>query len=438
MSKSKSLVEVWPERSGIKIYKTLNRTKGATYGESFQVVVPVRITRTGKRKWIQKQTLSDARDAAEEQYKQGPDFFELSSWQIAEARRAFEKLEDSGLELTRCVEFALQHLASPKSSLKVEEAYLKLLNDKEERKSKGELRQKSVLDFKHRCRRFSDTFKDHKLNTLTKSELIAYLRGLTDDRTGKPLGPRTRRNHFRTISELFNHYKETGALAANPLENLSKTQMRTICGTGKSEEEPGILTVKQAETLLIKALETEPEEGLLAAVTLGLFAGIRVEELKRLNWSDLHLDAETPFVYIGARIAKTRSVRTVDLPQAAIDWLAHCRKKTGAITRHSYSRDFENRFQKLRELAGFVVKDEKKARGTASTWPSNAMRHSFGSYKYALTKDSIQTAEALGHNQSDKMLFDHYRKLARKEEAEAFFAIEAPKSERGEVVPFAS
>ena len=51
------------------------------------------------------------------------------------------------------------------------------------------------------------------------------------------------------------------------------------------------------------------------------------------------------------------------------------------------------------------------------------MRHSFGSYWYALTGDSLRTASLLGHKSNDQVLFDHYRALTTKAEAEKYFAI---------------
>ena len=66
---------------------------------------------------------------------------------------------------------------------------------------------------------------------------------------------------------------------------------------------------------------------------------------------------------------------------------------------------------------------------------SNAMRHSFGSYYYALTSDSSKTAAMLGHRSSDQMLFDHYRSLASRTEGEKYFSI-LPANAEQSVVAF--
>ena len=54
---------------------------------------------------------------------------------------------------------------------------------------------------------------------------------------------------------------------------------------------------------------------------------------------------------------------------------------------------------------------------------SNAMRHSFGSYHYAMHSDAAKTAAMLGHKANDQVLFDSYRSLARKKDAEGYFGI---------------
>jgi co-chaperonin GroES (HSP10) len=51
------------------------------------------------------------------------------------------------------------------------------------------------------------------------------------------------------------------------------------------------------------------------------------------------------------------------------------------------------------------------------------MRHSFGSYHFAMYADSIKTSNELGHKQGDNVLFSHYRALSTKEKSEQYFKI---------------
>ena len=86
-------------------------------------------------------------------------------------------------------------------------------------------------------------------------------------------------------------------------------------------------------------------------------------------------------------------------------WLLRCSKRIGAIS----PTGFRKRFDKLKAAAGIVH------------WPANALRHSTGSYHFAMHEDSAQTAAMLGHTQ-DSVLFKHYRALTKKADAKSFFS----------------
>jgi integrase len=48
---------------------------------------------------------------------------------------------------------------------------------------------------------------------------------------------------------------------------------------------------------------------LLAAIAIGLFAGLRTSELAALDWQDVHLTGSQRFIEVTARKAKTRQRR---------------------------------------------------------------------------------------------------------------------------------
>ena len=50
------------------------------------------------------------------------------------------------------------------------------------------------------------------------------------------------------------------------------------------------------------------------------------------------------------------------------------------------------------------------------------MRHSFGTYHFALHGNSIKTSHEMGHKTGGhEVLFEHYRSLATNADAKAFF-----------------
>jgi integrase len=64
--------------------------------------------------------------------------------------------------------------------------------------------------------------------------------------------------------------------------------------------------------------------------------------------------------------------------------------------------------------------DRKRARITK--WPSNALRHSFGSYHLARFENAARTALEMGH-QDQNILFAHYRELVSPEAAKQYWSI---------------
>ena len=131
-------------------------------------------------------------------------------------------------------------------------------------------------------------------------------------------------------------------------------------------------------------------------------------------------DGREAQVTIPREIAKKRRLRTVPIPENAIEWFLRCPCRTGAVTKSEFENDYQRRFQKLLHLADFG--DFEKGRWV-SRWKRNAMRHSYGSYHYALENDPIRTSVNMGHKTGDDILFEHYRSLVSKGDAERYFDI---------------
>jgi integrase len=242
---------------------------------------------------------------------------------------------------------------------------------------------------------------------------------------------RTTKNYRMVLSEILRFAAQKRYIApdANPMSELTRNDIKTLEGEADDSTQPAILSPKQAEDLLAAAFKrTDLDLG--AAVALGLFCGIRTEELKRLKWEAVRIEEEHPFVIIGPDIAKKRRIRNVPIPECALAWLRVWKRKPGTdgkpavmVASTQHRDDYQKKFKKLCKEANL-------------TWESNAMRHSFGSYHFALHGNSVETARLLGHKQDDSVLFSHYRALATKKQGEAFFAI-TPKAS-GDIIPFSA
>lgn len=330
--------------------------------------------------------------------------------QLADALAA---AKPTGRTLETVIEYAVKRLTPAGGEKTVAQLAEEMIGMKEGWHASGELRIASFRDFEARARKIARDIGGFPLPELTKDLLMAWLAG-----AGK--APRTKKNYRMALAEMLRYAHQKRYLVDNPLEELTRQDVKQLEGRGLSTKQPSILSPLEAERLLAAAF-AHPELDLGAATVLGLFCGIRTEELKRLTWDAVRLDEARPFVVIGPEIAKKRRIRNVEIPQNAVKWLG--RWTRGAkVARSAHANDFQKRFRKLQRLAGFGYKDEGGR--WVSTWEGNAMRHSFGSYHYALHGDSIETARLLGHKADDTVLFAHYRALATKTQGMEFFSIE--------------
>lgn len=343
---------------------------------------------------------------------EGLSAFDLTIAQREDARSAFKVLEGTGATLTEAARFLASHRRLVRTGKKVEEVWAELVEFKETIQRK---RPAYIRDLRTRLRRFVDVFGNRPIADIRAEEIQEWL---YSDRTITDL---TRRNSYALLSVFFSFAigrrskRQPTAQpyrVDNPIESVARPEF--------TREPPGILTVEQADALLAKAHETERELGLLPYVTLGLFCGIRTAELAALNWDDVNFRKRQ--VTIPARIAKKRRLRNIPIPDNAMAWLASYQGRKGPIAP-------PNSAHKLVRLA--------RAAGV-EPWPHNALRHSFGSYHFALTENAPETAARLGHK-GDDILFEHYRALADKDDARRYFAIlPQDASHETKVLPFTS
>lgn len=318
----------------------------------------------------------------------------------------------TGKPLADVVAFAVERLCPVGGNKTLAELTAEMIEIKRGWLARGDLRKASFHDFEVRAGKIGNEIGSFPLTDLTKKTVFDWLSGLN-------LAPRTKKNYRMVLAEVLSYAKQKRYIANSPLEEFTRQDVKELEGAGGESHQPAILSPAQAEKLLTVAF-ARPELDLGAAVVLGLFGGIRTEEIKRLTWDAVRLDEENPFVVIGAEIAKKRRIRNVPLPACAVAWLRRW-PRGEKVTRSAHANDYQKRFMKLAAEAEIQ-------------WDANAMRHSFGSYHYAKDGNSIETARILGHKSDDTVLFSHYRALTTKEQGNAYFAT-FPKQD-GKVVQF--
>ncbi len=317
--------------------------------------------------------------------EEGLQAIRLTRDQRPDAERAI-KILGGTVTLETAAEFYVKHTASGERGKPAREVISELLSAKKA----ANRRPATLRDAEHRLNTFAETFGDRPLGTITLHELERWMAGLE-------VGPVTRLNFRTAVVGLFRYGVRRGLTDSNPAEGLPRP--------GRDQSMPEIFTPAEAKALLTAAAEKSPE--MIPYFAVGLFAGLRPQnELARLDWRHFDLKART--IRVDPATAKKRRMRFIKISPNLRQWLALRPKAEGKLF---YSR---RRFRQVIEAAGIK-------------WSPDVMRHSFGSYHLAAHGDAAATALELGHAGAPGVLFDHYRALARRKDATAFWKITPPK-----------
>ena len=212
-------------------------------------------------------------------------------------------------------------------------------------------------------------------------------------------GNSTKEGYNRQIKNLFNWMIKRDYVSTNPAAKIEDIML--------GEYEPHVLKVDEATQFLEITRRENP--ALLAPAALNLFCGIRPSEVGRLTQRDISFSDKE--VTLKGRQTKTRRKRFVDISDNCLEWLKLGAKLPIPNQNHQW--------------AALMVK--VKAELGYDKWPHDALRHSFCSYYLAAHENAAKTALQAGHTES--ILFKHYRKLVKKEQAEKFWNIFPEKTE---------
>ena len=244
-----------------------------------------------------------------------------------------------------------------------------------------------------------------RLEEVTAQLIRDYLRALG-------VGPRRRDNIRDEIVRLFRFAKtkDGGELFAG----TAQTEAECV----KRLKEPTAITTYTAEelTLLLRFVSERWKPWLAIAA----FAGLRPTEILRLNWSAMKW-GEKPEPVIALLGGKRTPPRRAEFGATLRRWLLPWRGAVGAIYG---ARDLKSERDLLDELG-----DETKRIGdvmTAETgvewrWKPDALRHSYGSYRYAQKRDFVLLASWMGN--SVQTIKRRYYDSKSEEEGDAWFGV---------------
>lgn len=237
-----------------------------------------------------------------------------------------------------------------------------------------------------------------RIDRITTHEVEVWLNGLG-------VSARTRNNYRNAVLQLFRYARGKRYL---PRHETTVVEDVSVANTREGEIE--IYTPMEMRKLL-----SEAPTKLLPFFLIGAFAGLRSQEIMRLDWADIRFEQE--FIEVTAAKAKTASRRLVPILPALAARLLPLRQSSGHVVGYTRNDLLSEARQKYCKSIKFV-------------WKPNALRHSFASYRLAEIKDAARVALEMGN--SPAMLFRNYRELVTETQAREWFSIfpKAKKSPR--------
>lgn len=214
--------------------------------------------------------------------------------------------------------------------------------------------------------------------------------------------PRAHNNDRNAVVTLFNFAKRKGYLPRDVETAAELTAKRKDVGG-----EIQILTPEDFTLLLSHAPKI-----FLPYVALGGLAGLRTAEISRLDWREI--DFKQKHILISAAKAKTASRRIVPMCDALRQWLTPLARPEGCVMPYKDEQSMMNQWSRAKSL---MTNGDGKPLVDV---PTNALRHSYASYRLAQTEDAAKVALEMGN--SPRKLFSNYRQLVTKKQAQKWFA----------------
>jgi len=379
------------------------------------------ITNAGKERWVvdlgriegrrQRKYFKDRKSAerhleqkASEKERHGSSALQLPDSLRQEATECQKRLQKVGASIATATEFYLAYGDNGSFQKTLDDAITEFLNFKQIHQNRDETyvgKLRIALDV------FSRDFSNRAIQTILPTECERWL----DSKNWKPLN---RRNYIRDLGIFFNWAEKKEIIQKNPFRLISKPTVKL--------ETPKIFTVAEAKSLLSHAY-ADKSEGLLPFVCLGLFAGIRVCELGRMDWKDVVL--EEGHINIRPEVAKNKAIpRTIDISDNLEKWLLLCVQEIGSLV----PKNFRNKRDRLYRKVGIKAPESQEGVeppiGGENEFEErrNPFRHSFGSNHLVKHDDPGKTQLQMGQ-QTPSVLFKHYRQVVTRKQAAAYWTV---------------
>ena len=365
----------------------------------------------GDRQSQQFKTYKDAKEEAERTVRRiakGSSIRLLSPTQSRDALASIDSLDEhyrrTGIKLSLLTAVSSLLEASKKlgehSIHEAVEGYLKTVAQvhrtplseaiTEFRRSLKHQTEKYVRNVSNRLDRLSSFFRNTDVCDITKANIDLFFDHLEE------LKPKTR-NHYRAAVLMFLRWsQQKDYLPAN----------HRIAEADSLRKEPVLKgDVAYYTPEAYQQLLTHAPQEFLPCLLLGGLAGLRTEEISKIEWS--HIWRREGLITLEYHVGKGRCKRLVTIQPSLSSLLAPFRSSEGKV------------FPKSEPLYHREFNSVCKAAGVERI--PNGLRHAFITYHFALFEDEKATTREAGN--SPHVMHTDYKGLATKSEAEDWFNV---------------
>ncbi len=368
--------------------------------------IPAKYTETGKRERhfyrTQKEALAAAKLLKQSAVEFGHKSQAIKPSLAEDATAAAAVLNPLGVSLLEAARIVAEIRAKETASCLLSDAVAAWLSDCEG------LRPKTQQGYKHTAGRLKSALGNRLLASLTAEDLQTALIPIGTPATAAAGQIRTGKAFWRWCAEKGWCDAESFKAVKLPKSTVEKGEIE-------------ILSPAEIEILLITAEEHFPQS--VASFALQLFAGIRVEEITRMEAKHITEDG----IDLPGSVTKKGRRRHITPSTTLAAWLAKypfrpCPnwRETSAAVRRLAGWDVVSVILNERVKVGTM---EELPEPTLGRWPQNALRHSHASYAVASGVPLESLLFEFGHAGNPTLLRQHYVGRASKKQALEFFAI---------------